>query len=77
MRKLPTNGLEVFFAIAEGGSLRAAAASLDVQPPAISQQLKAFENQIGVSLFTRTTRSIELTDAGRALLKRARPASPS
>jgi DNA-binding transcriptional LysR family regulator len=74
MRKLPASGLEIFLAIAAGGSLRAAATALGVRPPAISQQLKAFENQIGVGLFTRTTRSIELTDAGRALLKRAGPA---
>jgi DNA-binding transcriptional LysR family regulator len=74
MRKLPAGGFEVFLAIAESGSLRAAAAALGVQPPAVSQQLKAFERVIGVSLFTRTTRAVELTDAGRALLKRSGPA---
>jgi DNA-binding transcriptional LysR family regulator len=74
MRNLSVGGLETFLAIAEAGSLRAAAAALGVQPPAVSQQLKAFEDRIGVSLFTRTTRSVELTDAGRALLRRAQPA---
>ena len=74
MVRLPVAGLEVFLAIAEHGSLRRAAAALGVQPPAISHQLKAFEAQIGVSVFARTTRSVHLTDAGRALLKRARPA---
>jgi DNA-binding transcriptional LysR family regulator len=74
MGKLPVSGLEVFLAIAEHGSLRAAAAALGVQPPAVSHQLKAFEDQIGVSVFTRTTRSVQLTDAGRALLRRAGPA---
>ena len=74
MQKLPVNGLEVFLAIAECGSLRAAAAALGVQPPAISHQLKAFEERIGVSLFARTTRSVRLTDAGRALQRRAKPA---
>jgi DNA-binding transcriptional LysR family regulator len=74
MVRLPFTGLEVFLAVARCGSLRAAAAALGVQPPAISHQLKAFEDQIGVSVFTRTTRSIQLTDAGRVLLRRAQPA---
>lgn len=74
MRRLPVSGVEIFLTVAEHGSLRAAAAALGVQPPAISQQLKIFEEQIGVSVFTRTTRSVQLTDAGRALLRRARPA---
>ncbi|MGF1609969.1 MAG: LysR substrate-binding domain-containing protein [Kiloniellales bacterium] len=74
MSRLPVHGLEVFLAVAEQGSLRAAAAALGVQPPAVSHQLKVFEEQIGVSLFARTTRSVRLTDAGRALLRRAQPA---
>lgn len=74
MVKLPVSGLEVFLAIAEQRSLRGAAATLGVRPPAISYRLKALEDQIGVTLFTRTTRSVQLTDAGRALLKRVRPA---
>ena len=74
MDRLPVNGLEVFLAIAEHGSLRRAADVLGVRPPAVSYQLKALEDQIGVAVFTRTTRSVRLTDAGRALLQRARPA---
>lgn len=74
MIRLPVTGLEVFLAIAEHGSLRGAADARGVQPPAISHRLKAFEDQIGVALFVRTTRSVHLTDAGRALLKRAKPA---
>jgi DNA-binding transcriptional LysR family regulator len=68
------SGLEVFLAVAEHCSLRRAAAMLSVRPPAISYRLKALEDQIGVALFTRTTRSVQLTDAGRTLLKRVRPA---
>jgi DNA-binding transcriptional LysR family regulator len=68
------NGLEVFLAIVEHGSLRAAAAELGVQPPAISYQLKAFEAHVGFPVLTRTTRSIRLTEAGRALFLRAKPA---
>lgn len=74
MQRLPFPGIEVFLAIARRGSLRAAAKELGLQPPAVSYQLKVLEEQIGVQLFTRTTRSTELTDAGRALLMRANPA---
>ena len=74
MVETPIRGLETFLAVAEHGSLRAAAAALGVQPPAVSLQLKALEEQIGVSVFARTTRSVKLTDAGRQLLRRARPA---
>ncbi len=74
MTRLPVGGLEVFLAVAEHGSLRSAAAALGVRPPAISYQLKVFEDRVGVAVFTRTTRSVQLTDAGRALLKRALPA---
>ncbi len=74
MSTLPFNGLEVFLAVAEHGSLRRAANALGVQPPAISYRLKALEERIGAVLFIRTTRSIKLTDAGRSLLNRAKPA---
>ncbi len=67
--------LEVFLAIAEQGTLRAAAKALGIGPPAVTQHLKGLEKQLGVSLFTRTTRSVQLTDAGRLLLSRAGPAT--
>ncbi len=74
MKELPLSGLEVFVTIAEHGSLRQAAKVLGVQPPAISYRLKALEERIGTPLFVRTTRSVSLTDAGKSLLVRARPA---
>lgn len=74
MSRLPVNGLEVFLAVAEHGSLRRAATALGVQSPAVSYQLKALEERIGVALFIRTTSSVQLTDAGRSLLARAQPA---
>lgn len=74
MRRPPLHGLEVFLAIARHGSLRAAAASLGIGAPAVSHQLKMLERELGVPLFARTTRSVELTDAGRALLAGAGPA---
>jgi DNA-binding transcriptional LysR family regulator len=74
MREVPVRGLETFLAVAEHGSLRAAASAMGVQPPAVSQQLRAFEEAVGVAVFTRTTRSVRLTEAGRMLLRRAQPA---
>lgn len=74
MDKLPFAGLEVFFAVHKHGSLRSAASALEVQPPAVSYQLKALEERIGVALFVRTTRSVKLTEAGRTLLAKAQPA---
>ena len=74
MMRAPISGIEVFLAIVREGSLRAAARSLGVGAPAVSHQLKALERRIGVDLLVRTTRSIELTDAGRRLLAGAAPA---
>lgn len=74
MTRAPISGIEVFLAIVREGSLRAAARSLGVGAPAVSHQLKALERKIGVDLLVRTTRSIELTDAGRRLLVGAAPA---
>ncbi len=50
------------------GSIRAAARALEMAPPSVSQSLKLLEKNVGLTLFDRTTRSIELTDAGQLLL---------
>jgi DNA-binding transcriptional LysR family regulator len=60
-------GLQTFLTIAELGSLRAAAHALGVNPPTASHQLKVFEERLGTPLFTRKTRSVTMTDAGRTL----------
>ncbi|NOD36497.1 MULTISPECIES: LysR family transcriptional regulator [unclassified Ruegeria] len=72
--RLPLATLEVFTAIAQQGSLRAAAEALGVKPSTVSHQLKSLEDQLGTALFIRTTRSISLTEAGRALIRGAGPA---
>lgn len=64
----------IFVAIAEEGSLRAAAAHLDLQPSTVSHGLRALESRLGVRLFHRTTRSVALTEAGQALLAQVAPA---
>ncbi len=74
MARTPISGIEVFLTIVREGSLRAAARSLGIGAPAVSHQLKALEKRIGVDLLVRTTRSIELTEAGRTLLAGAAPA---
>ncbi|MEM6986951.1 MAG: LysR family transcriptional regulator, partial [Pseudomonadota bacterium] len=72
--RLPLATLEVFDAIARAGTMRGAADRLGVQPSTVSHQLKALEAQLGTVLFVRTTRSVSLTEAGRALLRGAAPA---
>ena len=54
--------------------MRAAAHSLGIKRSTVSHQLKALEGQLGTALFVRTTRSINLTEAGRALLRASGPA---
>lgn len=72
--RLPLAMLEVFNAIAEQGSLRGAAQALGLKPSSVSHQLKNLEARIGTPLFIRTTRSVNLTEAGRALMQRSGPA---
>ncbi|MBV7392620.1 LysR family transcriptional regulator [Mameliella sediminis] len=72
--RLPLATLEVFTAIARHGSLRAAADALGLKPSTVSHQLKTLEDQLGTALFIRTTRSISLTEAGRALIRGTGPA---
>ncbi len=74
MRDLPLPGLTVFAAIAEQGSLIGAARHLGLTNPSVSQALRGLEERLGVRLFNRTTRSVTLTEAGRALLAQVRPA---
>jgi len=67
-------GLEAFLRVAARGSFRQAAADLAVTPSAVSQAIRAMEARLGVALFTRTTRSVGLTEAGQRFLERTRPA---
>src|SRR6266478_8687847 len=60
-----------FWAIAKEGSLRLARQVLHVSQPSISAQLKQLEESLGTPLFTRTTRSLILTDTGQTVLEYA------
>ena len=67
--RLPSlNALRAFEAAARHLSFRDAATELHVTPAAIGQQVRALESHLGVVLFHRRVRAIELTDAGRAAL---------
>ena len=65
----PLNSLRAFSVVAENSSYTLAADRLNVTHAAVSQQVKALENRLGVVLVTRTGRGIELTNEG-ALLAR-------
>ena len=64
--------LHAFVAVAEASSFSAAARSLHKVQSAVSHSIKTLEGQLGVRLFTRSTRHVALTDEGRALLEEAR-----
>ncbi len=67
-------GMEAFLRVAARHNFRQAAADLGITPSAISQTIRSLETRLGIALFTRTTRSVGLTEAGERLLLRARPA---
>jgi LysR family glycine cleavage system transcriptional activator len=64
----PLNALKAFEAAARHLSLKRAAQELSVTPAAVSHQVKALEEFLGVPLFRRFNRGLELTPAGRAAL---------
>ena len=63
--------LKTFVAIAQERSLTRAAERVFTSPPAVSAQIKALEDELGVKLFDRTSRGMTLTEAGSRLLEEA------
>ncbi len=63
--------LRGFMAVAEAGAFRRAAERLRISQPALSALIRDLEQQVGVSLFDRTTRRVEMTQAGREFMPQA------
>ena len=74
MNAPPFPQLQAFLAVARLRSFSAAARELGVSRSAVSQAVQQLEEQLGVVLLARTTRSVSLTDAGRRLVETAGPA---
>ena len=68
----PLASMRAFEAAARHLSFKKAAAELHVTPAAVSLQIKALESFLGVSLFRRLTRALEITPEGLAMLPKIR-----
>ena len=64
--------LEVFVAVAEAESFSAGARAMNLSAPSATRGINALEARLGARLFTRTTRSVRLTEVGQAYLDDAR-----
>lgn len=73
-RTIDLNHVAVFTTVVEQASFTAAAKALGLPKSSVSRAVSRLEEQLGVSLLTRTTRKLSLTDAGRAYAQRARDA---
>jgi DNA-binding transcriptional LysR family regulator len=63
--------IEYFLTLAQSGNLRVASEMLRISPPALSKAMKVLEEELEVSLWIQNGRGIILTDAGKALLRKA------
>src|SRR5262249_44164138 len=70
VNRLKLHELEVLLAVAQAGSMAKAASQLALSEPAVSRSISDMENTLGVSLFDRSSKGVEPTPYGRALIKR-------
>jgi LysR family glycine cleavage system transcriptional activator len=75
-RPLGAGYLRAFEAVARHLNFRAAAEEMALTQSAVSRQIQALEDEVGVSLFLRHTRAVELTSAGAQLLQAVNGALP-
>ena len=66
--------LAVFLKVLDCGGFSSAARALDLAPATVSKQIARLEKALGARLFERSTRQLRITDEGRAVAERARPA---
>ena len=64
--------LDTFICVVEAGSFSKAAEKLYISPPAVIKQINSLENNLGVQLFARTHRGLEVTAAGESLYQDAK-----
>lgn len=67
------NDFDAVLAVARRSSFRSAAVELGMSPTALSSTVAKLEAHLGIRLFNRTTRSVSLTDAGRAFVEQVAP----
>lgn len=72
MRGLVRDSVRTFIALAEGGTLVHAGQVVNKSPSAVSLQIAALEQALGRTLFVRSSRGMQLSDAGQVLLRHAR-----
>jgi len=64
--------IEAFVAVADAGSFARAGGRLRLSPPAVTRAIAALEDRLGAQVFTRTTRSLAITEVGQRFLESAR-----
>ena len=67
-----TTQLTCFLTVAETLNFARAAEKLNIAQPSLTHQIQSLENELDVKLFNRTTRSVEITQAGSAFLSDAK-----